>query len=124
MAELLIKAIDATMPDSALEAQQSFKRGHPIVVMPDGWQWGAAETLPLFVVLKLPGIDVSAVTQYVAPYLDTDGQTQIGPRLWRVLVDNLPTAVKNTLATTGQYSTSWPAIKAFIQNQRDGSAAT
>jgi hypothetical protein len=124
MAEILIKAVDATMPDPTLDAQQSFKRGHPVVVMPDGWNWGAAEGLPIFVILKIPGLPVSAVNAYLAPYVDVDGVTVLRPRLWKVMIDTLPTAVKNALTTTGQYSTTWTQIKNYIQNLKDGSTAS
>lgn len=121
MAEILIKAVDAVMSDPTLDSQQSFKQGHPVVVMPDGWAWGNEEKLPLFYILKLPGVSVDSVTAYLAPWTDVDGTTLIGPRLWRIIFSSLPTNVKNTLNVTGQYSTTWSVIKAYFKNLKDGS---
>lgn len=131
MAEILVMARDNVMTDRngdpvdpAIDAQQSFKKGFPVLVMEDGHAWCAEESLPRFVILKIPGVSVTAVNQYLQPWVDTDGQTILRPKLWQIAVDSLPAGVRQTLATTGQYTTTWNAIRTYIKNLRDGSTAS
>ncbi len=51
MAELLIRLKDNTHPD-AVKDRMCYKRGDIVVVMPDGHQWGSAEGLPDFAVIR------------------------------------------------------------------------
>ncbi len=51
MAELLIRLRDNTHTDPAKD-RMCYKRGDIVVVMPDGHQWGRAEGLPDFAVIK------------------------------------------------------------------------
>ena len=66
MAEFLIKAVDAShaVPETD---RGCWKLGHPVVVMDDGHVWGTAETLPMFVVLKVPGLDLVTARQSHRP---------------------------------------------------------
>jgi hypothetical protein len=68
MAEILVKAIDATNPDSVKDERGCYKRGYPVCVMPDGHSWGTQENLPTFVVVKLPGVSVDDIKQYIEPW--------------------------------------------------------
>ncbi len=65
MAELLIKAIDATHSDPAKDQRGCYKRGDIVLVMPDGHEWGKEERLPKFVVVKISGLSVEAVKKYI-----------------------------------------------------------
>lgn len=68
MAEILVKAVDATHPDQKLDAAGCFKSGDPVVAMPDGHEWGKAEGPPKFYVLKVPGLSVEdARAKYIRP---------------------------------------------------------
>jgi len=51
MAELLIRLKNNTHPD-AVKDRMCYKRGDIVVVMPDGHQWGRAEGLPDFAVIR------------------------------------------------------------------------
>ena len=64
MAELLIKAVDATHSDPAKDARGCYKRGDVVVAFEDGHQWGRLESLPpekggKFVIVKIPGVTLS-----------------------------------------------------------------
>lgn len=65
MAELLIKAVDATHVDPDKDRRGCYKRGDVVVVQPDGWSWGTLEALPRFVLVKVPGATVAQVEQYI-----------------------------------------------------------
>ena len=43
MAELLIKACDATHKDEVKDLQGCYKKGYVVVIRPDGWKWGKEE---------------------------------------------------------------------------------
>jgi len=43
MAELLIKACDATHQNEVKDLQGCYKKGHVVVIKSDGWKWGKEE---------------------------------------------------------------------------------
>lgn len=55
MAELLVKAVDATMTNRVSDRQQSYKTGDVVSVEDDGFAWGSKEGPPKFQVVKFPG---------------------------------------------------------------------
>jgi len=55
MAEILVKAIDATHVDPIKDRQGCYKCGDPVVVFDDGHAWGNEECPPKFVIVKVPG---------------------------------------------------------------------
>jgi hypothetical protein len=61
MAEILVAAISKTNILFPEKEMALYKRGMPVVVMPDGHPWGAKEGLPDFVVIKIPGVPVSTL---------------------------------------------------------------
>lgn len=143
MAEILIKAVDSVVTDEhgdpvdpAIDTAHSFKQGHPVVVMPDGHEWGSDEGLPKFYILKVPGTSTETIHPYLVSHTDTpvvttraDGKTHtehpvICPRLWRLDMSNIPADVKRSLTTTGTHSTTWESIKTHIKNRKDGSTAS
>lgn len=67
MAEILIKAVDATHPDPVKDKRGCYKKGDPVVVMPNGHNWGNAECLPTFYVFRIPGLTVEEARQYIEP---------------------------------------------------------
>jgi hypothetical protein len=131
MAEILVKAIDATHSNPAKDLRGSYKRGMPVVVMPDGHPWGGQERLPLFVVIKVPLVPVSAVLKYIEQYNDAEG-APIRRRLWQIRWADLPLAARNTLASTGMltikataaytgsFNYTWTQIKQYFRNLRTG----
>ncbi len=79
MAEILLKAMDATHPDTEKDRRGCYKKGAPVVVMPDGHAWGAKEVWPTFTVIKVPGVSVAKVEKYALPETEEALGRQIIP---------------------------------------------
>lgn len=50
---------------AARDLESGYKRGDPITAQPDGQVWGAAETLPDFWIIKVPGLALARARQAV-----------------------------------------------------------
>jgi hypothetical protein len=136
MAEILIKARDHTHPDPIKDQRGAYKRGMPVVVMPDGHQWGASEGLPAFVVLKLPGISVERVQQFLE-HIAVDETVEGAPRarvirrrLWQISWADLPAAARTRLANTGALTIAasggdytWSQIRNYLKRFDTGASA-
>jgi hypothetical protein len=146
MAEILVKAHDSTHIDPMKDSRACFKRGHPVVVMPDGHQWGTEERLPKFVVLKVPGVPVDRMKKYVSEW--TAPQTgDVSPELagvpdsravtlrrrrWRLRWADLPLLARTKLQTVGEltikassdylgpFDYTWDQAKTFFRNDESG----
>lgn len=132
MAELLIKAVDHTHQDPTKDQSGAYKKGMPVLVQPDGHQWGAKERLPKFAVLKFPGVSEDKLEKYVFP--DTEGDTpethrMVRRRLWKLRWNDLPAGAKAKLRDTGalvikvggyagEFDYTWQQVKGFFRNQR------
>lgn len=132
MAELLIKAIDATHSDPTKDAA-CYKRGDIVLVRPDGMTWGNKEVIPpadggKFVVVKITDVTPRQIKDWIKNNWDADieGFDVIGGRRRRVRIDVhlLPVGVRNTLNTTGTYSTTWAAIRQYVRNKQTDATAT
>ena len=64
MAEFLIKAEDAPVPDSA----GKWYAASIVVVREDGHEWGGAEGPPKFFIIKVPGISQADAEAYIAEW--------------------------------------------------------
>ena len=113
MAELLVKAVDATHGDPAKDARGCYKRGDPVVVMPDGHTWGALEGLPKFWVVKVPGATVAQLEQYVEALTDAQGAT-VRRRAWFGDTTKLSGAVRNQLTNTGTITVTLTQVQNFL----------
>lgn len=136
MAEILIKAIDHTHPYPDKDRRGAYKRGMPVVVMPDGHEWGREERLPKFIVLKIPGVSVEKVKKYIDPQLE-DAPNERGSyntyrrRLWKLRWDDLPAGARNKLRDDGEltikagtyagdYDYTWAQVKTYFRNLKTG----
>jgi len=139
MAEILVKAVDATHPDSDKDRKGAYKRGMPVVVMPDGQSWGNEERLPKFIVIKIPGVPVEKVKKYIDPEyqgLDADGQpVTYRRREWHISWADLPQGVKERILAnggltikvasySGPYDYTWPQVKAYFKGITSGLSET
>lgn len=115
MAELLIKAIDATHKDPVKDKAGSYKRGDVVVVMPDGHVWGKEERLPKFMVVKIPDLSVKDAMKYIES--ETDGLVVITRRRHKFLVDDTPSVIKDELNAKGEVTVAWEEIKGFVQEK-------
>jgi hypothetical protein len=137
MAEILIKARDHTHPDPIKDQRGAYKRGMPVVVMPDGHEWGASEDLPAFVVLRLPGISVERVQQFLEPIEveeTVEGQAprprMIRRRLWQISWADLPAGARSRLESSGALTIAasggdytWAQIRNFLKRFDTGASA-
>lgn len=124
MAELLVKAVSASHADPTKDQRGCYKRGMPVVVMPDDWQWGLEERLPKFVVIKIPTVSVSQVLKYIQ-------STSTRRRLYRIRWEDLPQSAQDKLIETGQLTIkagsytgpsdyTWAQVRAFFTNEETG----
>lgn len=131
MAELLIKAVDATHDDPEKDQRGCYKRGDIVVVRPDGWGWGTQEVIPpasggLFVVVKITDVTPAQIRRWVKNNWsdDIEGNSDTRRRRVRIDVHLLPVGVRNTLNNTGTYSTTWSAIRQYVRNKLTDATAT
>ena len=118
MAELLIKAVDATHIDPRKDLAGCYKRGDVVVVKPDGHVWGKEEGLPKFVIVKIPGVTEAQAQKYLGPEVNALAlEETLTRRLWRVNVDMIPNALLKKLRDTGTVTVTWTQIKGYIQNK-------
>lgn len=124
MAELLIKVISAVNPDPIKDQRGCYKRGDIVDVRPDNFEWGKEEGLPTFVKVKILGLAVSTVKQFMESEVG-DGfviplETVVRRRKWNVLVDNVPAQIKQTLLTTGEVTVTLTQVRNYIKNKQLG----
>jgi len=121
MAELLIKAVDATIPDPTKDQRGCYKRGDIVVVMPDGHTWGKEEGLPKFVIVKIPGLSVAAVKQYAeSEYpLGDRSQKPVRRRRFKVPIDDLPANIKNEALNTGVVTVSKTKVANYVKDKTE-----
>ena len=82
----------------------NYKRGDPVVIMPDGHIWGREEGLPKFFIVKIPGLAVETAKKYIAEQMDsTDPEKPVlfRRRRFGLPVDSLPNPVKNAVNNQG-----------------------
>jgi len=132
MAQILVMAIDKNHADPDIDRRGCYKRGYPVVVMPDSHTWGREEGLPSFVVIKIPGVPVEKVRKYIEPELedvpDERGCYRIyRRRLWTFRLDDMPAAARNKLLRdgeliikvgdyTGSYDYTWTQVRSHLRN--------
>jgi len=150
MCELLIFAKNNTHLDSEKDRRGCYKRGMPVVVFEDGHTWGREESKQQwiaegnpaadwpgqgrFVLLKLPGVPAAKAQALLdhqteddagTPLLNPDGSPiTFRRRRWQLSVDSTPLAVRNTLDSTGEYTTTVSAIRNYMKRLRDNAQFT
>lgn len=136
MAEILVKAVSsAALADLTKDQRGSYKRGMPVVVMPDGHPWGTMERLPNFVVIKFPLIPVDRLRKFIEPEMMTDVNGEritVRRRIFRIQWADLPLAARTKLQTTGEliikaraeytgpYDYTWTQVRQYWLNQTTG----
>lgn len=141
MAEVLVTLRTTTHPDPVKDQRGAWKAGMPVVVMPDGHEWGAAEGLPRFFVVKLPGIDVAQVKGYIFPefaaenylpasnQLATDEVTVLRRREWQVMLGEVSAPMRAYILAHGEITigppqlggqATWDQMKARLWSHRLG----
>lgn len=138
MCDLVIKARNGTGADSPDGREIVSRRGDLVAIRPTGSPYGARELLPpnqgggfvRITLLRDDGVTpVWSVGQpmprrlagFVGP--EEDELVPSAPVLrkfaFRVVVDDLPTTVRNQLARDGQRALRWTAVRDFLARKRD-----
>lgn len=139
MAECLVRIISSTHEDPVIDAQ-CYKRGDIVAVMPDGHAWGRRETLPIFVKIKITGLDVETAKAWATEHVEDDPEDSVKAavlrqrlsailredvpvkprvmhrRLWRLRLNDLPTALRDELMTAGEITVTLGQLRQFIQH--------
>jgi hypothetical protein len=137
VAELLVKAVDHIHADPTINTRDCYKRGDIIGVAPNGWPWGAKELKApaeggKFVVIKITDVTRQQVINWVRNHWGTeiDGidwittlDNVVRRRRVRINVAALPANVRNTLNNTGQFTTTWAAVRQFVHNKLNNETA-
>lgn len=91
-----------------------WRRGDIVTIQPDGHVWGRLETKAAwiasggaaddwnedFILLKIPGLSVNRLQEYCQSWTDT---LSLGGRsLWRLVVADVPLAIRNIATTNGE----------------------
>ena len=124
--ELLVRRRSNTDPN-ATKDQMLYKKGDIVVVKPDGHEWGNQEDPALhpdgvagcgFVIVKIPGVTPTPekIEKWMGHIQDIDG-TMTKRRLWQVMTDDVPLAVRNQLRDFGVVTVTWTQVKNFIRNK-------
>jgi hypothetical protein len=122
MAELLIRATDVVLSDSEKAARKSWRAGDIVLVKPDGHEWARNELSSpdngraLFV-LKIPGVTVAQVEKYLNEWWDDLFLSQQGRRRFRLVISELPLAIRNQIRDQGFISRTWPQIRGFVEDK-------
>ncbi len=132
MAQILVMAIDKTHADPTKDRRGCYKRGYPVVVMPDSHTWGREECPPTFVLIKIPGASVDKVRKYLEPEREgTANADGIYPvyrrRLWKFRFDDMPAAALKKLRDKGEltikvgdyagdYDYTWRQVRNYLRN--------
>ena len=144
MCEIIFRARPSHRTDP-IELRISGKRPGKIeAVMPDGYVWGNLEGPPLFAIMKLPGVPVSAMERYLEPIMETDplgepdgSEMRIyRARRWELRLSTLPQRARNLLASStglivrspshyqGPADFTWSQLRGFFRDLETGQDET
>jgi hypothetical protein len=144
MCEILFHAKNNTHADSVMDRRWCYKRGMPVVLHEDGHTWGRLESKQQwiaegntagswpsqgqFVIIKIPGVTKAKALSFIDEQTEDDSGLETGKmfrrRRWTLLVDSLPQSVRNTMNSTGEYTTSVAAIRNYLKRIRDNAQYT
>lgn len=131
MAELLIKAVDATHTDPTKDVLGCYKRGDVVLVRPNGWTWGTKEVLPpadggKFVRVVISDVTPEQVRNWIRNNWQTELESDDGTRRRRVHINwaALPNNVRNALNNNGVYTNTWANIRQYVRNKLTAQTAT
>lgn len=85
-------------------------------------------------ILKIPGVLASKANEFIAHQTEDDTGIELVEtpenagvyrrRRWKFLIDSVPAGVRNTVLTTGEYSTTLSAIRTYLRRHRDNAQYT
>jgi hypothetical protein len=112
MAEIIIKAVSATHSDQTIDRSGCYKKGFPVVIMPDNHLWGSSEGLPKFVIVKISGTSVETLQAYLSDWRDNFSYTvqSTNPAQGRYTV----TVSNSTVSLSGQNKLTLAKVNVFL----------
>lgn len=135
MAELLIKAVDATHPNPTKDQRGCYKRGDVVMVLENG-ATPEGVTPPAqggkFVIIRITDVTRAQVIAFClrkwgcAPdgsEVDAN-RNPIRRRRIQIPISILPASVRNTLNNVGTYANTWANIRAYLTDKVTGTTAT
>ncbi len=120
------------------------RQGKIEAVMPDGYVWGNLERPPLFVIMKLPGVPVSAMDRYLESVMESDPNGEpdgsemrvYRARRWELRFSALPQLARDRLGSgtgltvrspphySGPADFNWAQLKGFFRDLETGQDET
>lgn len=129
MAEILIRATDVDLGGTEKEARRSYRKGDIVEIRPNGANWGRNELSnpdngrALFV-LKIPDVTVAQCEKFIQAWVDDLTPVQQAKRRFRLVLDEVPQGIRNTIRNQGFVQLNWAQIRGFIEDkqtaQREG----
>ncbi|OHD24869.1 MAG: hypothetical protein A2Y38_16170 [Spirochaetes bacterium GWB1_59_5] len=131
MAQLLIKAVDATNPDPDTDRRGCYKSGMIVEVREDTSPRGTLEKWPAFAWITVPGIPADTVRKYMQPELSALTGEVTRRRRWQIRWSELPVGVRNKFQATGQitikaggylgaYDYTWAQVRGYFRDLQTG----
>jgi hypothetical protein len=123
MAELLVRATNTDLGGGVKEARRSYRRGDIVEVRPDGAAHGRNELSnpdngrALFV-LKIPDVTVQQCLKFMRTWEDDLTFVQQAKRRFRVVLDEVPLNIRNTIRDNGFVTLNWAQIRGFIEDKQ------
>lgn len=142
--EALIFIANNTNPDATKDRRGCWKRGMVVNVFEDGHVWGRLESKQVWIaegnsaaswpqqgrvaILKIPGVTAARAEALLERQLVDDAGQPVSDtyrrRAWRLVFDSLPNNVRNTVAQTGELTTTVSAVRNFLRRIRDDAQFT
>lgn len=107
----------AENPKFQAKYDRRYRKGDIVEVRPGGSWTGRSEKTPFYTV-TITGLSVEAAKKYMKPLYDTtdpNNPVLIKRRKWRVLVANVPSAIKQELQQKGVVTVSLDKVKNYIK---------
>lgn len=152
--EALIFLANNTHTDPVKERRGCWKRGMVVTVQEDGWTWGRMESKQVWIaegnaaaewpnqgrmgIVKIPGVPAAKALALLepqdvddagVPYYENLAEAQ--PRratyrrkAWRLLVDNVPLAIRQTMLADGEITVTVSQIRNYLKRIRDDAQFT
>jgi len=146
MCELLIFAKNNTHSDPEKDRRGCYKIGATVVAFEDGHTWGREESKQQWIadgntaaswpgqdkwaIIKIPGVPAAKAQELLMQQTEDDNGIPLARgntyrrRRWQFAIAAVPTAIRNTLSSDGEYTTTVSAIRNYLSRIRDGAQFT
>ena len=112
--ELLIKMTD----NPHLNITTRYHKWDIVEIQEEGFAWGTG--MKSLGVLKILDLDPSKARKYMSSEYEADGETMKNRRIWQLLIDSAPDAIKQEFIANKEYTVTLAKVKNFIRDKRTG----